>query len=65
MHFNVTKLEKRVTGEVADGDGNAGNGSETEVIEGVEIANDFGERRVSIYNWVLWFGRSCYVCVHL
>lgn len=44
------------TGEISDGDGNAGDGDETKVIESVEIADDFGEWRVPIYYWVLRLG---------
>jgi hypothetical protein len=43
------------TGEITDGDGNASDGSETEIIEGIEISDDGGERRVAINDWVFWF----------
>ena len=48
---NVVREREReswVTGEVADGDGDAGDGDEAEVVEGVEVSNDSGERRVPI-----------------
>lgn len=54
-----------MTGKVTDGDGNAGDGDEAEVIEGVEVADDVGEWRVAIYYGVLWLRRRCDVCVHL
>lgn len=54
-----------LTGEVADGDGNAGDCDESEIVEGVEVADDFGERRVAINDWVLWLRRCSDVCVHL
>lgn len=53
------------TGEVADGNGNAGDGCEAEVIEGVEIGDGCSERRVSIYDWVLRLCRRCDVRIHL
>lgn len=53
------------TGKITDGDGNAGDGDETEVIESVEIADDFSEWRVPIYYWVLWLGRRCNIGIHL
>lgn len=52
------------TREVADGDGDAGDGDETEVVEGAEIADDCGEGRVPIYDWVLGLGGGCDVGVH-
>ena len=36
------------TGEVADGDGDAGDGGESEIVEGAEVADDSGEGRVPI-----------------
>lgn len=51
-------------GEVADDDRDAGDGGETEVIEGIEVADHRGEWWVSIYNWVLWLLRGCDVRVH-
>jgi len=54
-----------LTGEVADGDGNAGDGDESEIIESVEVADDFGEGRVAINDRVLWFRRCSDICVHL
>lgn len=53
------------TGEIADGDGNTGDGNETEIIEGIEVSDDGGEWRVAIDDWVLWFCGCCDVCVHL
>lgn len=52
------------TGEVADGDGDAGDGNETKVIESVEVSDGLGERRVPIYYRILWLRRCCYVCIH-
>lgn len=54
-----------LTGEVADGDGNAGDCDESEIVEGVEVADDFGEGRVTINDRVLWLRRCSDVCVHL
>lgn len=54
-----------LTGEVADGDGNAGDGDEAEIVEGVEVADDVGEWRVAINDGVLWLGGGSDVCVHL
>jgi len=54
-----------LTGEVADGDGNAGDGDESEIIESAEVADDFGEGWVAINHRVLWFRRCSDVCVHL
>lgn len=56
--------KKRRTGEVADGDGDAGDGDEAEVVESAEVSDDFGEGRVPIYHRVLWLRRRCDVCVH-
>lgn len=56
--------KKRRTGEVADGDGDAGDGDETEVVESAEVSDDFGEGRVPINHRVLWLRRRCDVCVH-
>lgn len=39
---------ERDTGEVADGDGDAGDGGESKIVEGAEIADDSGEGRVPI-----------------
>lgn len=57
--------EKKDTREVANGDGNTGNCDEAKVIEGAEVTNDCGKRRVPIYHWVLWLRRCCDICVHL
>lgn len=42
------RLFERDTGEVADGDGDAGDGGESKIVEGAEIADDSGEGRVPI-----------------
>lgn len=60
----IVEVKRDNTGEVADDDGDAGDGGETEVIEGVEVADHRGEWWVSIYNWVLWLLRGCDVRVH-
>lgn len=60
----IMEVKRDNTGEVADDDGDASDGGETEVIEGVEVADHRGEWWVSIYNWVLWLLRGCDVCVH-
>lgn len=66
LEWHVERKEVRVlTGEIADGDRNAGDGDESEIVEGVEVADDFGERRVAINDWVLWLRRCSDVCVHL
>jgi hypothetical protein len=44
-----------VTGKIADGDGNAGDGGETKVIESVEVSDDGCEWWVAINDWVFWF----------
>lgn len=41
------------TGKVSDDDGDAGDGGETEVVEGIEIADRLGEWRIPIYHRVL------------
>lgn len=60
----IMEVKRDNTGEVADDDGDASDGGETEVIEGVEVADHRGEWWVSINNWVLWLLRGCDVCVH-
>lgn len=54
-----------MTGKVSDGDGDAGDGGESKVIEGVEIGDGFGEGRIAIYDWILRLSRCSNVCVHL
>lgn len=54
-----------VTGEVADDDGDAGEGGEAEVVEGVEIGDGLGERRIAINHGVLRLRRRRNVSVHI
>lgn len=53
-----------LTREIADGDGDAGDGRETEVIESAEIADDFSKSRVPINDWVLWLLQGSDVSIH-
>lgn len=54
-----------VTGEVADGDGDAADGDEAKIIESIEVGNGLGEGRIPIYYRILRLCRCCDVCVHL
>lgn len=66
MKLKPYRAERRdiLTGEISDSDGDAGDGEESEVVEGAKVSDDFGERRVPIKHWVLRLRRRCDVCVH-
>ena len=42
-----------MTEEVADGDGDADDGEEAEVVESVEVDDGLGEERVAVYYRIL------------
>lgn len=52
MQVKRHNKDDRDTGKIADGDGNACNGGETEIIQGVEVGNGLGKRRIPIYDGV-------------
>ena len=52
------------TGKIAHGDGHASDRRETEIVQGAEIGDGLGERRVPIYHRVLRLHRSRNVGVH-
>lgn len=53
------------TGEIADGDGDAGDGNEAKVIESVKVSDGLSEGWIPIYNRIFWLRRCCYICIHL
>lgn len=53
------------TGEVADDDGDTGDGGEAEVVEGVEIGDGLCEWRITIYDRILRLRRRRDVSVHV
>lgn len=53
------------TGEITDGDGDAGDGGESEVVEGAEIGHRLRERRVPVDHRVLGLHRRSDVGIHL
>lgn len=54
-----------ITREIANGDGDASDGGEAKIIEGVEVADDRGERRIPIDDGVFRLRRCCNVSIHL
>jgi hypothetical protein len=56
--------EGRRTGEVANGDGDGGDGGEAHVVERGEVADHLGEGRVPIHHRVLRLRRRGDVRVH-
>lgn len=56
--------EGRRTGEVANGDGDGGDGGEAHVVERREVADHLGEGRVPIHHRVLRLSRGGDVGVH-
>lgn len=57
--------EVSLTGEVADGDGDAGDGDEAAVVEEVEIGDGLREGRVPIHHRILRLRHRCDVRIHL
>lgn len=62
--MRACEWERISTREVADSNGDTGDGDETEVVEGAEIANNSGEGRVPIYDRVFGLGGGCDISVH-
>lgn len=54
-----------LTGEVADGNGDAGDGEEAAVVEEVEIGDGLREGRVPIHHRILRLRHRCDVRIHL
>lgn len=55
---------ERRTGEVANGDGDDGDGGEVDVVRRREVANHLGEGWVAVHHRVLWLHRRGDVRVH-